>query len=377
LLLEAELIKRLKPKYNFRLKDDKAFPLIKITSEKFPRVIVARHREKMGTYFGPFPQGSVRKLLRLIRRAFPFRNCSEAKFARYKNLGRGCLFYNLNLCPAPCQGKISEKDYKARINELKKFLRGRGEEVIQNLKLKMQKEAEAENFEEAMKIRNQISRLNYIRQHFKDTSARDLDINLPEDQRQEKLKELQAVLNLSKIPRRIEAYDISNISGKLATGSLVVFEDGEEKKNHYRRFKVRLSGGSDDLGMIKEILRRRFERFKRVQPSGGLNPTDKSFEKTPDLLLIDGGKGQLSAALKVIKEFGLKIPIAALAKREEEIYFAGSISPEGNSESASIKGPIKLPKDSKALQLLQRLRDESHRFALSYHRKLRSKKSFN
>lgn len=379
LLLEADLIKRLKPKYNQRLKDDKAYPLIKITGEEFPRVAVVRRKEGRGSHFGPFPQGSIRKVLKIIRRPFPYRDCTKSKFERYKKLGRGCLFSDLELCPTPCIGNISESDYKAQIEELKKFLRGRGEEIIQNLKLKMQNEAERKNFEEAVKLRDKISRLNYIRQRFKTPSAAELDINLPEDQRHEELEELKQILGLAKIPERIEAYDISNISGKMATGSMVVFENGEAKKNHYRRFKIRLGEEPNDVGMIKEVLRRRFKRMKtvsqRLDLKGG--PTsreeDSSFLKTPNLILIDGGKGQLNAALEVLREKNLKIPVAALAKREEMVYFCDQTTLEGRCESFLIQGPIRLARDSKALQLLERIRDESHRFALSYHRKLRSK----
>ena len=396
LLLEADLIKRLKPKYNRRLKDNKAFPLIKITRETFPRVTIARKKDEKATYFGPFPRGSIVKVLRIIRRAFPYRSCPKAKFERYKKLGRGCLFFDLELCPAPCLGQISPEDYKNQISELKKFLRGRGEKIIQNLKLKMQNEAEEKNFEEALMLRDKILRLNYIRQKFRTPDVSELDINLPEDQRQKELEELQVVLGLSRVPKRIEAYDISNISGKMATGSMVVFENGEAKKDHYRRFKIRLGEEPNDVGMIKEILERRFKRAttalsnhsKFISESNTIPETgsdralnqvqgdrkiDRSFEMVPDLILVDGGKGQLNAAFEVIKEKGMKIPAAALAKREEQIYFCAHTAVEGKCGSILMQGPIRLPRDSRALQLLQRIRDESHRFALFYHRKLRSK----
>ena len=365
LLLEADLIKRLNPKYNRQLKDDKAYPLIKITKEAFPRVTQVRKKEGPGTFFGPFPQGNVRRVLKTIRGAFPYRDCTPTKFAKHKKLGRGCLFTDLMLCPAPCVDAITTEKYQERINDLRKFLRGRGGKIVKSLELKMQNAAEKDNFEEAEDIKKRIFQFQYIQQRFQTPSLSDLEINLPADRQRAALEELQAILGTTSLPSRIEGYDISNLSGKEATGSLVVFENGVAKKAHYRRFKIRTLREPDDVGMIREVLRRRFSK------EGTKAKKDDSFAATPDLLLIDGGKGQLSAALEILRELGLNIPVAALAKREEELYYTGALTFDGRCESPLVQGPLRLPKNSKALQLLQCVRDEAHRFALAYHRKLR------
>jgi len=375
-LLEADLIKRLKPKYNRQLKDDKAYPLIKITRDEFPRVKMVREKVSPGTYFGPFPHGSVHRVLKLLRRAFPYADCSSSKFAKYQKVGRGCLFADLALCPAPCVGKITAEKYQEQISELRKFLRGRGGGIVKNLKLKMKSAAEKENFEEAAEIKKRISQLNYIRQRFKTPNLNDLEINLPADRRRGALEELQAILGITSLPARIEAYDISNISGKEATGSMVVFINGDSRKDHYRRFKIKTLREPDDVGMIKEVLLRRFSdsRITAMRPQQSYVKRDLSFSTEPNLLLIDGGKGQVSAALEVLRELGLSIPVAALAKSEEELYYTGALTFDGRCESPIIQGPLRLPRHSEALQLLQRARDEAHRFALAYHRKLRRKK---
>jgi len=366
LLLEADLIKRLKPRFNRRLRDDKAYPLIKITAEKFPRVTLSRRKDEKATYYGPFPYGNIRRVLKVIREIFPYRDCSASKFNRYKKLGHGCLFHDLKLCPAPCIEKITEKDYQQHIRKLKNFLRGRGKETITALNDEMEEASQRLDFEKARKLKDKIVRLRYIRQKVKTPPVTELDINLPEDQRERELQELAQALNLPRRPTRIEAYDISDIQGNLATGSMVVFKDGEPERSHYRRFRIRLGVEPDDVGMIKEVLKRRFSRHHATS----ITP-DASFSARPDLLLIDGGKGQLNAAISVLRELHLKIPITSLAKKEEVIYFYDQVGFKERCGSVFISGPLHLPRDSKALQLLQRIRDEAHRFALSYHRKLR------
>lgn len=358
-LLEADLIKLLKPKYNKQLKDDKAYPMIQITREAFPRVVLTRKREGKADYFGPFPYGSIPQVLRTIRRAFPYRDCVPTKFRKYQKIDRGCLFADLKLCPAPCTGKIEPEKYGDQIKELKKFLRGQGTEVIKQLESQMADAAEQENFEEASRLRDRISKLKYIRQRFQTPTVAELDINLAEDLRLQELTDLKNVLKLTKLPQRIEAYDISNISGKQATGSMVVFVDGEAHKDHYRRFRIRLGEEPDDTGMIKEVLNR---RFSSPSPEIGSDPSranrnkDESFASKPDLVLIDGGRGQLNAALQVLGIKDIQIPVISLAKREELIFTS--------------QGTIRLGHDANLLQLLQRIRDESHRFALAYHHKL-------
>ncbi len=394
LLLEADLIKRLKPKYNQRFKDDKSYPLIEITKDKYPQVQVTRKKKDNPDYFGPYPHGNIRKVLKLLRKSFPFRSCSKNKFARYKKLGRGCLFADMDLCPAPCAEMITEEKYRRSLKRLKDFLRGKGSGVIKELEKEMTQLSEGKKYEEAAEIRDQIDNLKYIRRGFKTKSSEELDINLPEDRQRNEMENLKKALSMENIPQRIEAYDISNIQGMQATGSMIVFENARPKKSHYRKFKIRSGEEPDDVGMMKEVLERRFSRLAIPKTAGGegkkLSFKDRSqslalrnspaahnknlsFQSIPDLILIDGGKSQLNAAVDILKQKELNIPAAALAKKEEEIYFTGDISFNKKCKSSIIEGPIKLSKTSPALKLLQRVRDESHRFALAYHHKLRSK----
>ena len=386
LLLEADLIKRLKPKYNVRLKDDKAYKYIKISKvkaqsakpssklkatrpEDYTKVSTTRKPDDRGLYFGPFPEGNtVREVLRTLRRVFPFRDCSEAKFKRYQKLGRPCLYGDLKLCPAPCVGLISPEDYQKNIKQLVLFLSGRRKNLVEQLEKEMEKASKEKNFEEAARLRDRIRSLEYVTQAFKPAKDYLEHPNLLEDQRQKELEELRKRVGLEKKIRRIEAYDISNIFGKWAVGSLVVFVDGEPDKSQYRRFKIKTVEGISDVAMIKEVLRRRLKRVQNskrkaqslVQSSKFKKSKDEVFENLPDLILVDGGKPQVGAVNEILGEFGLTIPVLGLAKRKENVI---------NSHLLTLY----LKSDSPALHLLQRIRDEAHRFALSYHRKLRSR----
>jgi excinuclease ABC subunit C len=350
LLLEADLIKRLKPTYNVRLADDKAYKYIKISKGKrqkaaadYPKVSTSRKIDKENYYFGPFPEGqTVNYVLKSLRRIFPFRDCREAKFNRYRKLGRPCLYGDLGLCSAPCVGRITTLEYKKIITQLRRFLKGESKKIICELEKEMAKNAKAKNFEQAAGIRDRLKAYNYIRQKFRSPQDYLKNPNLLEDQRQKELNDLQKRLGLRSTPGRIEAYDISNIGGQYATGSMVVFVDGEPSKKDYRRFKIKTVKGISDVDMIKEVLRRRFAQTKSV-----LNT----------LILVDGGKPQVSATNDVLE--GLSIEVVGLAKREEMVVTRGLQE-------------IRLPKDSPSLDLLRRIRDEAHRFALSYHKKLRS-----
>ena len=343
LLLEAEVIKKFQPKYNFRLKDDKSFLYIKITEEIFPRVYPAR-KESGG--FGPLPQARiVRGVLRQIRLIFPFRSCRTLP-------KKACLYFDLGLCPAPCLGKISPRGYRRQIKAIKALLEGKSQKLIKILNSQMRQKAQEASFEEAAKLRDQIAKIEWLIKSRPTTTDYLENPNLVEDLRTAEAKDLYIKLktelpNFSFPPERIEAYDVSSIGGKKATGSLVVFDSGEADKGSYRRFRIKFSSKPNDVAMIKEMLVRRL--------------THDEWEK-PDLVLVDGGKGQVSAVLEALNQAHSKIPVIGLAKRLEEVIFK------------SKKGEWKVEKfspPSPALNLLKRVRDEAHRFALTYHRHLR------
>lgn len=370
LLLESDLIKRLKPRFNIRLKDDKAFKFIKVTvQEDYPRVLTVRQKIKDGArYFGPFPEGStVNKLLRDLRRMFPY--CTEAEKILHSRT-RGCFYSQIGLCPGVCTGKVTKDEYRRQIRRLVQFLSGHKQTVIKSLKTQMKRVAKEKDFETAAILRDKIARIEYITQNFH--SAEDFveNPNLRVDLRQKEIGELIGLLSIefdalnselsildSEI--RIEAYDISHLSGKNAVGSMVVFVNGESDKSQYRRFRIKgeprpsIALVKGDTDFMREVLERRFAHLPKTS-------ADRSFSTLPHLILVDGGRPQVNTAVQVLKDFGLGIPIIGLAKRWEEI-----ILPSGKS--------IRLSKQSPALQLLQRLRDESHRFAHTYQTQLRRK----
>lgn len=451
LILEATLIKKHRPRYNVQLKDDKRYPYVKITSESFPRLVITRNVTKDGIYFGPFTDvGSVKQTVKFLKSLFKIRTC--------RNMDGPCLNAQIDLCYAPCDGKISEKEYSEIINKIDLFFQGKYSTIVKNLKNEMAEAAKNEEYEKAAVIRDQISSIEEIMEkQFVDLVDDDLDqdviaiapsknevvviimpirngkivgrddflmggsqydsssevlfafiqqyygynrhipkqILLDEDidekelledwlsdlrgnkvhikvpqkgvklrlvkmarknaeiiQHQKKkmenaLIELKKYLKLEKLPRVIEGYDISNISGKFAVGSKVSFKDGKPNKKMYKHFKME-TPGPNDFAMMEELLTRRLKMVDR--------------DPEPDLIVIDGGKGQLGMACGVLDKLNLAhIPIIGLAKEFEEIYTPNS------------KRPIIIPKNNKALHLLQQVRDESHRFAITYHRKLRSK----
>lgn len=366
LLLELDLIKRLKPKYNIQWKDDKAYKYIKISKVKVSTTRLVE--DKNAKYFGPFPEGgTVNQVLRSLRRIFPFRDCSEAKFKRYRRLERPCLYGDLQLCSAPCVGRINSKDYRKIVKQLEEFMSGKSKRVIQELKKEMESYSKNNEFEKAAALRDRIRNFAYVTQSFRPAADYFEHPDLVEDRRQQELKALaRIVANRSSI-QRIEAYDISNISGQFAVGSMVVFVAGEPSKRDYRRFRIKEVKGISDVGMLREVLRRRLKKAQsakvktqRLAQKSKLDKReDNAFTQIPDLILIDGGKPQVSAVKKVLGELGLEIPVLGLAKGEEKIF---------NSELLILD----LPKNSPALHLLQRVRDEAHRFALSYHQRIRS-----
>ncbi len=341
LILEANLIKKYSPPYNIRLTDDKDFLYIAITKEDFPKVITAR-KQDLGTtkeYFGPFPSSrTVKETLKSLRKIFPW--CSNPM----NNKKRACFYYHLGFCPGACIGVISKEDYRKIINRFSKFLRGEKDNLLKELGSEMEAFTNKEQFEEAVKIKKVIDGISYLTQTNRVTSYLD-NPNFLEDETKQALKALKNDLNLTKLPERIEGYDISNIQGSEATGSLVVLTSGEIDKSQYRKFKIKISGKPNDYAMHAEMIQRR------------LNHPEWSI---PNLIIVDGGRGQARKAKEELDAKDLKIPVYGLAKRLEWLY-----PPEGSI--------VKLPKRSLALRLLQRLRDEAHRFAISYHRKLRSK----
>ncbi len=474
LILELNLIKRHHPRYNVSLKDDKTFPYLKIdTGEDWPRVYVTRRLEKDGgRYFGPFASArSVRQTLKVIKRLFPFRSCSKPIKGTDS---RACLEYFIGTCLAPCIGVVSRQEYARVIKQVILFLEGKQERVVKELESKMNRVAEALEFEKAALLRDQIQGIHrviegqriatrvrgeqdviafaqdrdlayvqvffirhnkltgresfvlkgarheeppqimtsFIKQFYNSSPyvppllllqhpAEDasvvkewlqnkrggrVDIQVPqrgskkelvntvaENARQglEQLKikrlatpgalddalaEIESELKLTHSPLRMEAYDISNIQGKAAAGSMVVFEMGRPKPAHYRRFKIKTVPGANDYAMLQEVLQRRFKRS--TQGSDG-------WAILPDLVLIDGGKGQLNAARAIMKDVGAEsVPVASLAKENEEIFVPWRSK------------PIILSHSSPGLQLLQRLRDEAHRFAIGYYRKMHKRQIF-
>ena len=485
LILEMNLIKKYRPHYNVRLKDDKRYPYIKVHWEDpFPKVTVTRRMLQDGSrYFGPYTSvWAVHQTLDVLRRIFPYLTCDRVITGRDK---RACLYYDIKLCTAPCIGVIDQDNYRQMIDDLCQFLMGRTEPIVSRLHIQMEKAAEDLKYEQAATIRDQLQAIEKVVERQKVISSDYIDsdviamarsngeacvqvffirsgkligreyfllegteetpdagvmgefikqfydqapnvppqVLLPHEveeaqiirqwlrqrsqdnkveilvprqgQQQEliqmaaenaaetlaalqaqweadrhrqtqALNELQEALNLSMPPNRIECYDISNTQGTAAVGSMVVFEQGVPKKKHYRHFNIRSVVGPDDFASMQEVLTRRFNRWK-VDQDAKKTPgkkTDQSFGLLPDLLLVDGGKGQLSRAITVLEDFGFqgKIPVAGLAKENEELFIPGQPT------------SIILPRHSQGLYLIQRIRDEAHRFAITSHRRLRTKK---
>lgn len=343
LILEANLIKKYLPIFNVRLIDDKDYLYIKFTKEEFPKVITARKQEVGDAlkYFGPFPSSrTVRDTLKVLRRIFPW--CSGARRGKwYKG---ACFYYHLGLCPGACVGKISKEDYRKNINRLAQLLDGKKEKLTNDLTKEMQTASKNQKFEEAGQLKKMISGIGYLTQSNR-TQAYLENPNFLEDETQKALESLQSVLNLPATPERIECYDISNTQGHESTGSMVVLTNGEIDKSQYRKFKIKMTGRPNDVGMHQEMMRRRLKHKEWPYP---------------DLFIIDGGIGQVNGIAEVFAENKLNIPLYGLAKRMEWLYAPGS-------------GVVKLPKSNPASKLVQKIRDEAHRFAITYHRKLRGR----
>jgi excinuclease ABC subunit C len=484
LILEMNLIKKYRPHYNVRLKDDKRYPYIKVHwADPFPKVTVTRQMVQDGSrYFGPYTSvWAVHQTLDVLRRIFPYLTCDRVITGKDE---RACLYYDIKLCTAPCIGAIDQANYRRMIDDLCNFLNGRTDPVVTRLQTEMEKASEEMRFEQAAVIRDQlraienvVARQRVISSEYVDSDVlamarsdgeacvqvffirggkligreyfllegteetpdagvlaefikqfydqaltvpehvllpheveeaqiitqwlnqkkgdKKVEILVPREGAQHELiemaaqnasetlaalqaqwqadthrqehalAELQEALGLAEPPNRIECYDISNTQGTNAVGSMVVFERGVPKKSFYRHFNIRSVVGPDDFASMEEVLTRRFNRWHAAQELSdkpGKRP-DASFSVLPDLVLIDGGKGQLGRAVAVLEHFELagKVPVAGLAKQNEELFVPGK------------SAPIILPRQSQGLYLIQRVRDEAHRFAITSHRKLRTK----
>lgn len=486
LMLEFNLIKQHRPRFNVRLVDDKSYPFLAVTvGDDWPRPMVMRGAKRKGVrYYGPFAHAyAIRETLDLLLRTFPLRTCSDNKFNLHQKQGRPCLLFHIEKCSGPCVGEIDREAYQQLTDELLAFLDGETDAIVKRLEREMQTAASELEFERAARLRDQlgsvrkaierqqmvaernedfdvlglaedeleaavqvffvrrgrvVGRKGFIVDKVEDlqpgeligdileglygeplplglpktvlvpsepddtdlyerwlTSLRGSAVKIRVPQRGDKrtlqetvtrnaseefvrhrlrrssdhnsraraLNELQEHLGLPTAPLRIECYDMSHIQGTDYVGSMVVVEDGLPKKSEYRRFKIKTVDGNDDFAAMEEVLNRRLKAYlaERKLPAG---EREGKFAYPPQLLLVDGGKGQLAVAERVLQELGLdeEIPCASLAKRFEEIYVPG------------LADPIRLPRQSEALYMLQRIRDEAHRFAITFHRELRGKR---
>ena len=356
LLVESRLIKDIQPQYNKVLKDDKTFPYLQIsTYEDFPRVEITREPETSGVkLYGPFPSaGSLRGAVQVLQRIFKFRTCSldiDAGDERWRWY-RPCLLASIKQCTAPCNMRISREAYRKDIKRLQMFLSGKKTNLLKDMKAEMMEASKALNFEVAAKLRDEIKLLENL-DHRGDLDTHEQPEVFHIDPKKG-LEGLKRVLKLSETPRSIEGVDIAHLGGGQTVASLVKFIDGLPFKPGYRRFKIKNVKGIDDFKSIHEVVSRRYQRL-----------TDEN-DTFPDILLIDGGKGQLSSAVAAFEALGIEPPVLiSLAKKEEEIFRPGE------SES------IKLSRHAFSLRLLQCVRDEAHRFAQHYHHILRDKSQF-
>lgn len=348
LFMESEFIKRYKPKYNIDLKDDKNFTYIKVSAGEFPVIsYVRRPMDDRAHYYGPFTSSdAVKRAMRMLRKVFPYVTHDVWPT-------RACLQYHLGLCPGPEVSAISAKAYRHNVRQLELYLKGEQTKLMSQLQHDMERAAARKNYEEAARHRDQLADLRAFGKQmvFGDTETFDLT-------RDQALTGLADRLGLAGLPRRIEAYDISHLGGTGNVASMIVFSDGAANRDEYRKFKMQLPG-NNDVGHIREVISRRF------------GPKHLSEWPKPDLLLIDGGQPQLASALAVLDGLGLPIPAIGLAKREEEIIRRLPAAP---GQPAQYEG-ILLPASSHVLQLLQRVRDEAHRFAITYQSLLQGKRA--
>jgi len=353
LLLESRLIKDVQPRFNSDLKDDKTFPYLQITThEDYPRIEFTRTPRRKGVkLYGPFTSaGSLRGAIVVLQRIFKFRTCTldiDAQDEQWRWF-RPCLLASIDQCTAPCNLRISKEDYRRDINRLKTFLEGGKKRLLEQMRQDMLTASAALEFEKAARLRDEIRLLETLDQRG------DLEDNVQPEvflvDPKKGLAGLEKVLGLKAPPRVIEGVDIAHLAGNETVASLVQFIDGLPFKSGYKRYRIKTVDGINDFQSIHEVVSRRFSRLVREGAS------------LPDIFLVDGGKGQLSAAMDALQSLGIQAPcILSLAKREEEVFLPGHSQ------------PLKLSRDSYSLRLLEYVRDEAHRFAQHYHHFLRHK----
>jgi excinuclease ABC subunit C len=357
LLLESRLVKDVQPRFNSDLKDDKTFPYLQITThEDYPRVEFTRTPKQKGVkLYGPFTSaGSLRGAIVVLQRIFKFRTCSldiDADDEQWRWF-RPCLLASIDQCTAPCNLRISKEDYRRDINRLKTFLDGGKKRLLEEMKQEMLAASARLEFEQAGRLRDEIRLLETLDQRGDLEEHVQPEVFLVDPKKG--LAGLEKVLGLPRTPRVIEGVDIAHLAGNETVASLVQFIDGLPFKPGYKRYRIKTVTGIDDFKSIHEVVSRRFARLVREGTP------------LPDIFLVDGGKGQLSAAMDALESLGIEPPcVISLAKREEEVFLPG------RSE------PLRLSRDSYSLRLLEYVRDEAHRFAQHYHHLLRSKRSFD
>ena len=355
LLMESRLIKDIQPKYNKELRDDKSFPYLQITThEDFPRVEITREPRSSGVkLYGPFTSiGSLRGALQVLQRVFQFRTCSldiGADDERWRWF-RPCLLASIKQCTAPCNLRISKEEYRRDISRLKKFLEGKRKPLLKEMKAEMEEAAANLRYEQAARLRDEIQMLESLNERGELAKHEQPEVFYMDPKKG--LAGLQKVLKLKETPRTIEGMDIAHLGGDETVASMVQFIDGLPFKPGYRRYRIREVEGIDDYASMYEVVSR---RFARLSDEGNM---------FPDILLIDGGKGQLGKAVKAFEALQLEPPLViSLAKKEELIYVNGQ------------QDPLRLSRNAFALRLLQYVRDESHRFAQHYHHLLRRKRT--
>lgn len=354
LILERDLIKKIQPYFNAMWKDDKSYPYIKLTiNEDFPRLIMSRKMTNDGAlYFGPYPQITyIKKLIFWLNKIFKIRPCKlsflENSLPQLSKV-KSCLYYHTNLCYGPCMGYITSEEYKKNLSELELFLKGKFKKLESVWQKQMQQASDKQEYEKAKDIRDRLFAIQSMAERVTVSQIKIDELN-QYISKTDAMLELKEKLKLKQLPNIMECFDISNTAGTNPVGSMVQFINGKPNKSGYKRFKIQTVNQINDFAMIKEVVFRRYSSIIRKN------------EKFPDLIIIDGGKGQLAYAEQALNEIGIYIPLISLAKQQEEIFIMGKPK------------PINLPKNSLGLRILQSIRDEAHRFAITYHKLLRAK----